>query len=74
METMDKDLCEKLVKENEEFKDVYNAHQGYKKQLQKIAKKGFLSTEDEQEKKRLKKLKLAAKDKIENFLAKCRKL
>lgn len=74
METRDKELCEKLVKENDEFKEVYIAHQGYKKQLLKIEKKGFLSTEDELEKKRLKKLKLATKDKLERFLAKCRGL
>lgn len=72
MEVRDKDLCEKLLKENPEFKELYGAHQGYKKQLLKMEKKGYLSYEEELERKRLKKLKLAAKDKLESFLARCR--
>lgn len=72
MEVRDKDLCEKLLKENTEFKQIYTAHHDYKKQLLKMEKKGHLSNEEELERKRLKKLKLAAKDKLENFLARCR--
>jgi uncharacterized protein YdcH (DUF465 family) len=72
MEQRDRELCEKLSGENEEFREICLSHQEYKRQLTKLEKKGFLSSEEEVEKKRLKKLKLAAKDRMEQFLAKSR--
>jgi uncharacterized protein YdcH (DUF465 family) len=72
MEDRDRELCEKLAKENEELKQICTAHQEYERQLKKIEKKGYLSSAEEAEKKRLKKLKLAAKDRIERFLAESR--
>jgi uncharacterized protein YdcH (DUF465 family) len=72
MEDRDKELCEKLAKENEELREICTAHQEYERLLKKIEKKGYLSSAEEVEKKRLKKLKLSAKDKIESFLEKSR--
>jgi uncharacterized protein YdcH (DUF465 family) len=72
MDDRDKELCAKLARENEELKQICTKHQEYERQLSKMEKKGYLSSEDEIERKRLKKLKLAAKDKIETFLSKSR--
>lgn len=72
MEERDRELCEKLSSKNKELREICIAHQEYERQLQKFEKKGFLSAVEELEKKRLKKLKLAAKDKIETFLSKSR--
>ena len=72
MDEKDKGLCEKLAGENEEFKRVYDNHQELEKQIAAMEKKGVHSAEDELEEKRIKKLKLAAKDKIEKMLSECR--
>ena len=58
---------EEFAVENEDFKKVFEAHRGYKKQVDEIEKKHLLSAQDEVEIKRLKKLKLALKDEMEKI-------
>jgi uncharacterized protein YdcH (DUF465 family) len=69
MEDRDKELCAKLSEENEELKEACRVHQEYERRLQEFEKKGLLNSTEELEKKRIKKLKLAVKDKIESFLS-----
>ena len=68
MEPNNKEVMERILEENEEFKRAYDAHQTYGTKLAEFESKRFLSNEDEYEKKRLKKLKLAEKDKMERIL------
>ncbi len=66
---MDKALMERLLKENEEFKKAYLEHREYDKKVEQMEKKGFLSTAEMLEKKRLKKLKLKLKDQMEEIIS-----
>ena len=63
------ELVEKLLEENEEFRKAYEEHKKYKLRVAELEKKGILNAEEELEEKRLKKLKLALKDKMERMLA-----
>ncbi len=72
MDDKDKGLCEKLAGENDEFRKLYDSHQELKKQIAAMEKKGIHTAEDELEEKRIKKLKLAAKDQIEKMLSESR--
>ncbi|MBI5234529.1 MAG: DUF465 domain-containing protein [Deltaproteobacteria bacterium] len=69
MEGLDKEGLEMLLRTNEEFKKAYEAHKGYNSDLQRFEKKGFLSADDEIEKNKLKKLKLAMKDKMQSIVS-----
>jgi len=61
-------LIEKLVRENEEFSKVKQAHSQLAKQLEELEKKPFLTPQDEVEIKIIKKKKLALKDQMEKIL------
>ncbi len=69
MESMRKESVDKLLAESEEFRDAYTEHHDYNKLVAKFEKKPILSAEEQAEKKRLKKLKLALKDKMEKLIA-----
>ena len=60
----EKELKELMLRENEEFKRVYEQHQLYDKELEKFREKGFLTEEESLEEKELKKKKLVLKDKM----------
>jgi uncharacterized protein YdcH (DUF465 family) len=60
----EKELKERLLKENEEFKKANRLHQQYEKKLDKLKAKNFLTEAEKQEEKELKKKKLALKDKM----------
>ena len=70
MSLSDERLIEKLCREDEEFKQVFQEHQGYERQLQAFAGKTFLTAAEELEVSRLKKLKLKAKDRMYRLLDK----
>ena len=72
MDKKEKELVGRLLKENEEFRNVYTQHREYTKKVEKMEKKAVLTGEDEIEKKRLKKLKLAMKDMIEKIISEAR--
>ncbi len=63
------ELVEKLLEENEEFRKAYEEHKEYKQRVAELEKKGILNEEELLEEKKLKKLKLALKDKMEKMLA-----
>ncbi len=62
-------LTKRLLEEDESFKKRYDAHRDYEKQVDAMEKKPHLNVEEVMEKKRLKKLKLALKDEMEQIIA-----
>jgi hypothetical protein len=68
MATKEKALIERLMRENEEFLKVKQAHAELERQLEELEKKPYLTPQDEIEIKILKKKKLAYKDQMERIL------
>lgn len=73
MEQHEVDLITRLVKENTELAELWNAHQEYEKQLARFEGKPYLSPSEDAELKLLKKQKLAGKTRIQAILDKQRK-
>lgn len=65
MQQYDESLVQQLFEENPRFRRLYEEHQILEKDLQRLTAKDYLSTDDELEKKRVQKLKLAGKDEME---------
>jgi uncharacterized protein YdcH (DUF465 family) len=63
-------LREQLAQHDPEFRQLLEEHQARDRRLQELRDKGWLTTEEEQEAKRLKKEKLSLKDKMEARLRK----
>ncbi|MEW5765473.1 MAG: DUF465 domain-containing protein [Acidobacteriota bacterium] len=55
---------EYLAKNDEEFRRLYEKHQEYEQELEALAKKGFLSPEEEVRVAEVKKKKLTMKDQM----------
>ena len=72
MTTKEEALIERLMRENEEFSKVKQAHGHLAKQLEELEKKPFLTPQDETEIKIIKKRKLALKDQMERILVQYR--
>ncbi len=72
MTTKEEALIEKLMKENEEFSKVKQAHTQLARQLEELEMKHFLTPQDEVEIKIIKKKKLALKDQMEKILVQYR--
>lgn len=62
------ELRAKLAQEDPEFRQLFEAHQARERRLAELSRKAFLTAEEEQEEKRLKKEKLQLKDKMEALL------
>ncbi|MFQ6082586.1 MAG: DUF465 domain-containing protein [Candidatus Aminicenantia bacterium] len=60
----EKELKEILLRENEEFKELYGRHQECEKKLKEYQNKTYLTEQEKLEEKILKKEKLALKDKM----------
>jgi uncharacterized protein YdcH (DUF465 family) len=58
------ELREKLLRENEEYRQLAAEHQAYDAQLEEYSNKHFLSEEEEVQEKLLKKKKLLIKDQM----------
>jgi hypothetical protein len=69
VEERDEKLIAKLVKENGTLKEYMEQHQEYERQLEELNNQIYLSPEESMERKRIQKLKLANRDKIEHILA-----
>jgi hypothetical protein len=72
MEDKDQALIEKHIGHDEELKKHVLEHRRFEQQLEELAAKHFLTTDEELEQKKLKKLKLAGRDRIESILKKYR--
>lgn len=70
MQQYDESLVKQLFEENPRFRRLYEEHQILERDLERLTAKEFLSTEDELEKKRVQKLKLAGKDEMEHIYRK----
>jgi uncharacterized protein YdcH (DUF465 family) len=68
MTTKEEVLIERLMRENEEFLRVKQAHTQLARQLEELEGKLFLTPQDEVEIKIIKKKKLALKDQMEKIL------
>jgi hypothetical protein len=69
MDVQDEALITKLIDQNPELKTLVENHRDYKRQLDEMYSRPHLSADEELELKRLKKAKLAGKEKIELILA-----
>ncbi len=73
MSSKDQEIIEKLMKENEEFRRYMEEHRELEKKVAELEKKLYLTPDEEMEVKRLKKIKLAGKDKIEEMISRYKK-
>jgi uncharacterized protein YdcH (DUF465 family) len=67
------EIIERLLQGDEEFKKLYSEHRKLDDAVKELETKGSLSLDEELEVKRLKKTKLALKDKMEEKIRKVRK-
>jgi hypothetical protein len=68
MEKRDEEIIEQLIPENEELRQLVTEHKEFESQLDELKKRLYLSDEENREKKRIQKLKLAGRDRIEQIL------
>ena len=68
MESRDEELIRQYLVNDDELRALYEEHQGLKRRLENFRSKIYLNTEEELEKKRIQKLKLASKDRIMEIL------
>ena len=64
---------EELLQSNAEFQRLLEEHARYDRELAELLRKRHRRPEDEIEKARLKKLKLQAKDRMEELIHECRR-
>ncbi len=69
MEARDLELIGKLIAQDEELRKLMEEHRALEQELEKYATKRYLTSSEEVEKKRIQKLKLAGKDRIEAILS-----
>jgi hypothetical protein len=72
MEKRDLELIQKYISSDPELKQRMEDHDGYERKLAEWNRRLYLTPEEEVEKKRIQKLKLAGRDRIEAILAKYR--
>ena len=65
---IDQNLLQTLIENNPRFRMLYEEHALFEKQLTEYEKKSFLSPQEEVEKNKVKKMKLAGKDEMEKIL------
>jgi uncharacterized protein YdcH (DUF465 family) len=68
MAEKDMDLIQRLSEENPRFRKLHEEHMLFEKQLQKLDERNYLSPEEDLERKKIRKLKLAGKDEMESIL------
>ena len=61
-------LIDRLMAENDEFRRLRSEHQGYESELEKLRGTAPLSTDQQWRMSELKKLKLMAKDRMEDII------
>lgn len=65
---IDQNVLQTLLDSNPRFRMLYEEHILFEKQLADYEKKGYLSPQEELEKNKVKKMKLAGKDEMEKIL------
>ena len=70
MEQVDRAVVEQLVNENPRFRKLYEEHEIFEKELEQLVDRPHLTPEDEVQRKKIQKLKLAGKDEMNKILAK----
>jgi hypothetical protein len=68
MEKQDEELLKTLIETDSELRECYQEHVAYERQIEIFNQKAHLSAEEEVERKRLQKLKLAGKDRMMEIL------
>jgi hypothetical protein len=68
MERRDEEIIQQMMIHDDQMRALYVEHQELKQQLEAFRDKIHLSTQEELEKKRIQKLKLASKDKLMEML------
>ena len=64
----DMDLVQRLSEENPRFRKLHEQHLLFEKQLQEMDDRNYLTPEEDLERKKIQKLKLAGKDEMEAIL------
>lgn len=72
MEKRDLELIEKYIEVDPELKRYMMEHEEFEKKLEELNQRIYLTPEEEVERKKIQKLKLAGRDRIEAILAKYR--
>ena len=73
MEREDLELIEQLTDKDPELKKFWDDHLEYERQLEGFNRRPYLTAAETLERKRLQKLKLAGRDRMEQILAKYRR-
>ncbi|MEK6545014.1 MAG: YdcH family protein [Nitrospinota bacterium] len=68
LQGFDEDLIERVKVENEEFRALYLEHHDLEQKLTELTRSKYLTPEQEVEKRRLQKIKLAGKDRMAKIL------
>ncbi len=69
MEAYELELIAKLVVDNPQLAALVEEHKSFKAKLEEMNRRPYLSPEDDLERKKMQKAKLAVKDKIQEILA-----
>ncbi len=69
----EKELKQRLSRENLEFKKALDLHQQCEQRLQELSDKGYMTADEEREQKELKKKKLVLKDKMYSWMTQYQK-
>jgi uncharacterized protein YdcH (DUF465 family) len=72
MERQDLEIIAQWQEQDPELKRYLNEHAEFERQLEEFNRRPYLTAAESMERKRLQKLKLAGRDKIEQILAKYR--
>ena len=72
MEQREEELIRQHVNHDQELRALYEEHQQFKRRLESFRDKPYLTSDEEMEKKRIQKLKLAQKDRMMAILARYR--
>jgi uncharacterized protein len=73
MEKQDLELIEELTARDPELKKFWDEHHEYERLLEEFNRRPYLTAAETMERKRLQKLKLAGRDRMEKILAKYRR-
>jgi uncharacterized protein len=72
MEKRDQELIQKYIAVDPELKRCMDEHEEFERKLEAWNRRVYLPPEEEMERKKIQKLKLAGRDRIESILAKYR--